>query len=621
MRTLLRIGAPLILPWWIVIPAITWFVYEIRIERDITRLEQKTAERISLANRVIEDSISQLWRDSRMVTRVAATQLGAAEQASGAAVLAAVMNDFMHAHPLYTQARLLDPQCRERIRFDRRGSTVQRIDETELQDKSDRYYCHETLAMRPGEAYLSPLDLNIERGQIVLPHEPTLRIGTRVFGPDAQVLGLIVLNYNASGILDAFRQSGGEQLALLNEDGYWLASANRDDTFGFALGHPERTFSRAQPGLWQILTDGEATRGRLQANEHLWLYRRLPALQVASVLNGPTWYIVGELDPEQINELIREQGSLHAFLGGLALLIVTALAGLLAQRDVRQARTAEALAATNVQLNESLARLESSLEDRVLSEKLASLGLLVAGVAHELNTPLGGAMLTSTQLEDELETLEKAYAAGLRQSDIKHHIERNREGLDLLRRNLERAGTLISRFKKLASDRATSERASFALRTVVDDILALIHSETKHSRIKVAVDVAGDITLDSYPGPLGQVLQNLVQNAFRHGFAPGATGTVSIAASVADGNVNITISDDGVGIPEGHQERIWDPFFTTARSTGGTGLGLHLCQQLAGSILGGQLELARSAPGEGTSMALTIPQVAPDHLVAAGDAG
>lgn len=614
MRTFLRIGAPLILPWWIVIPAITWLVYELRLERDLERLEQQTVESMALANDVIVDSIRQLWLDSRMITRVAATQLGKPQADDGTSVLASVMNDFMQTHPRYTQARLLDTRCREWIRFDRHDGIVLQAAETALQDKSDRYYCRETLSVQADQAYLSPLDLNVEHGAIVVPHEPTLRIGTRVFGPDGEALGLVVLNYNARDILASFSRSGGGQLSLLNDDGYWLASQDPADSFGFMLGHPERRISLSQPALWQAMTTGDAVAGQVRTDGALWLYRRLPAVQVSATLKGPTWYIAGHLDPARRDALVQEQAWPHVILGGLALMIVTVLAAMLAQRDIRQTRTSEALAAANGRLSESLARLESSLDERVRSEKLASLGLLVAGVAHELNTPLGGAMLTSTQLEDELSSLEQAYAAGLRQSDIQRHIEHSHEGLQLLHRNLDRAGRLISRFKAVASDRATSERSRFSLRETVDDILALIHTETKHSPIRVTVDVDESIVMDSYPGPLGQVIQNLVQNAFRHGFPSGSAGTVTIAAHRAGDEVTLTVRDDGNGIPEGARERIWDPFFTTARSSGGTGLGLHLSQQLVGNILGGRLELVHSAPGEGTCMRLTMPCAAPEHV-------
>ncbi|WP_230969877.1 sensor histidine kinase [Nitrogeniibacter aestuarii] len=621
MRTLLRIGAPLILPWWIVIPAITWLVYELRLERDLERLEQQTVESMAQANDIIVDSIRQLWLDSRMITRVAATQLGNPAATEGQSVLASVMNDFMQTHPRYTQARLLDTGCKERIRFDRRGDLILQATEKDLQDKSDRYYCRETLSVQADQAYLSPLDLNVERGEIVLPHEPTLRIGTRVFGPDGEALGLIVLNFNAGDILATFSRSGGGQMSLLNDEGYWLASQDPADSFGFMLERPDRRISLTQPDLWQAMTNSSAVAGHVKTSESLWLYRRLPAVQVSTTLKGPTWYIAGHLDPAKRDALVQEQAWQHVLLGGLALMVVTALAAMLTQRDARQARTSAALAAANIRLRESLERLESSLDERVRSEKLASLGLLVAGVAHELNTPLGGAMLTSTQLEDELRTLEQAYAAGLRQSDIQRHIERSQEGLQLLHRNLDRAGRLISRFKGVASDRATSERSRFTLRETVDDILALIHSETKHSPIRVTVDVDESIVMDSYPGPLGQVIQNLVQNAFRHGFRNGATGTIVITARRAGDEVTLTVEDDGGGIPQGAQARIWDPFFTTARSSGGTGLGLHLSQQLVGNVLGGKLELAHSAPGEGTCMRLTMPCTAPEHVTEEASTG
>ncbi len=291
---------------------------------------------------------------------------------------------------------------------------------------------------------------------------------------------------------------------------------------------------------------------------------------------------------------------------------LTAHAALLEQRV---AGRTEALSRANEELRGALEALKSTQSGLIEAEKLASLGRLVAGVAHELNTPLGNALTVVTTLEDLLAGLEARIASNtLRRSDLQTHVEEAREGQDILQRNVMRAADLVSGFKQLAIDQTTDMRRSFGLVEVVNEILITVRPSFNRTPFRIETDLQ-DVTMDSYPGPLGQVLTNLLLNALNHAFAGRDAGCVAISTRVLDdGQVCLVCRDDGVGMSPEVLQRIFEPFFTTRFGQGGSGLGLHIARNIVVGLLGGAIEVS-SAPGQGTVFRVTIPPVAPARPV------
>ncbi len=265
------------------------------------------------------------------------------------------------------------------------------------------------------------------------------------------------------------------------------------------------------------------------------------------------------------------------------------------------------------------AQFEEIREQQVRMDRLASLGLMVAGVAHEMNTPLGAAMLTLDKLAEELAQFKTAFTSGLRKTDIERLNRQFDEGVAMTARYLARCAQVIRQFKQVASDRASAERRIFAAGEVVRDVIHLMDSQIRTTKIQLVLDLQGQIELDSYPGVLGQVLQNLVDNALLHAFDSDADGSITVAMrETGDGqSISLTVTDDGKGIPPALYERIWDPFFTTRRNKGGTGLGLHIVQQLVSEVLGGNIVHRPAPQGKGTEFAVILPKVAPQDPVAA----
>lgn len=273
-------------------------------------------------------------------------------------------------------------------------------------------------------------------------------------------------------------------------------------------------------------------------------------------------------------------------------------------------RTAE-LADKNARLKEALESLQNAQEVLIQSEKLSSLGSVVAAVAHELNTPIGNSRTVATSLLEFTRQLEARFATGLARSDLMTYLEKARQCSELIDRNLERAGDLIYAFKEVAVDRASSQRRKFDLKTVIDEVLDTFLPTLKHSPYRFEIELPDGVACDSYPGPLGQVLINMVNNAVVHGFGGREHGVVRVQAETLPGDwIRLTISDDGAGIAPQDLPRIFDPFFTTRLGQGGSGLGLNIVHNIVTGLMGGRIGV-ESRVGEGCRFVVEFPRQAP----------
>ncbi|TVP87700.1 MAG: HAMP domain-containing protein [Pseudomonadaceae bacterium] len=261
------------------------------------------------------------------------------------------------------------------------------------------------------------------------------------------------------------------------------------------------------------------------------------------------------------------------------------------------------------QLSESLRNLEMTQASLVQSEKLAGLGALVAGIAHELNTPIGNArMMASTLQARSVELTEKAQQ-GLRRSDLDSYLALVAEGCQILESSLSQSSRLIASFKQVAVDQTSYQRRSFSLAEVVDEIILSMAPAIRRQGLRVHRQLDNDIQMDSYPGPIGQILLNLINNAMVHAF-DGESGDVWIEATTEGGRLLLSLKDNGKGIPEDNLGKIFDPFFTSRLGQGGSGLGLNIVYNLINGLLGGEIEVS-SETGQFTCFTLRIPLVAP----------
>jgi len=239
-------------------------------------------------------------------------------------------------------------------------------------------------------------------------------------------------------------------------------------------------------------------------------------------------------------------------------------------------------------------------------EKLASLGAMVAGVAHELNTPIGNSLLMASTLHEKTETLAARFAQStLKKSDLEGWIAAASEASALIQRSLHAAAELVNSFKQVSVDQASTQRRRFDLAQACHEIAATIMNQVRRGGHTLTLEVAPGIVMDSYPGPLGQVLINFVNNALLHAFeGPGGNMVLSASLSGSD-RVRIEFRDDGRGIPAEHLSRIFDPFFTTRMGQGGTGLGLNIAYNIVTTLLKGSIQV--ESAGKGTVFILDLP--------------
>ncbi|TDR81595.1 sensor histidine kinase [Paludibacterium purpuratum] len=257
-------------------------------------------------------------------------------------------------------------------------------------------------------------------------------------------------------------------------------------------------------------------------------------------------------------------------------------------------------------------RLVQTQQTLVESEKLASLGGLVAGVAHEINTPVGISLTAASHLAAVTQQLNSELEAGaIKKSDFQNYLATAKESCELILSNAERAANLIHSFKQVAVDQTSEARRDFQLEDYLHEIITSLRPKFKRTSIEIQIDCEPDLLMDSYPGALSQVMTNLLVNAVTHAFDESQPGRIEIAAHrLENGYLSLTVKDNGKGIAPENMGKIFQPFFTTRRGSGGSGLGLHIVYNVVRQRLGGSIDVS-SALGEGTVFSIRLPCIAP----------
>lgn len=278
----------------------------------------------------------------------------------------------------------------------------------------------------------------------------------------------------------------------------------------------------------------------------------------------------------------------------------------------------QALKEANQELIQTLEKLHQFQRQMVQNEKMASLGDMVAGVAHEVNTPIGLGVTASTMMLDRLTELKKAFEdKTLKASMLSKFMNEGEENLNIIYRNLNRAAELISSFKQVAVDQSSEQDRSFSFKQLMDEILLSMRPRLKNLSHEISIECDSELHIETKAGPINQIMINLIMNSIIHGFEDKDKGHIHINAELLDGSkLNLTYSDDGKGIPEHMRKRIFDPFVTTKRGQGGSGLGMHLVFNLVTQALNGSISLS-SEVGKGVEFHIIFPvkQVQPEKLL------
>ena len=267
----------------------------------------------------------------------------------------------------------------------------------------------------------------------------------------------------------------------------------------------------------------------------------------------------------------------------------------------------EQVAHRTSELEAALQRLHQSQEQLASSEAKATLSTLIASVSHELGTPIGNSVMMASTLSDQARDFEGMLESGnLKRSDLASFVAAQLEGSGMVLSNLKRATELLSNFRQVAADQASEQRREFDLATVVREIISTLTPTIKRHAHRVVVEIPDGILMDSQPGPLGQIVINLFNNAYLHAFEGRSDSVLTIRAAVEAGQVQLQFEDNGVGIPEENLVKLFEPFFSTKIGKGGTGLGMAIVANLVQKTLGGSIAV-RSSVGQGTCFDIRLP--------------
>ncbi len=414
----------------------------------------------------------------------------------------------------------------------------------------------------------------------------------------------ITANLDAEAVFHALHRHAGTLLAfdsfalyLLDEGGDHL-----ELRYGLELGRP-------LPTIWRSLSDPVSVVSRCARDrQELLIQRHAYETDAPSHIPGTrfmrTLLLAPLLAGSRLIGVMTVQSTQENAYGERERLIFRSLSA--------YGAIALSNAAAYAKVDSTLSELRLTQNRLVQQEKHASLGQLVAGVAHEINTPLGVAFTLATHLEEERDLVASAFRTGeLTRLSMNQFLDKLQEGLRILTGNLQRAAELVRSFKQVSADRSSEAKRTLDLSAYLSDVVRSLEPMLREGRVKVAIDAQPGLVLTTMPGLLAQVVTNLVQNAVLHGFIGVEAPQILIAAGRAAGDrLAIAITDNGIGMPAEVRAKAFDPFYTTRRDSGGTGLGLHIVHNLVTGALGGDIDLA-SIPGHGTRFLIHLPMNPP----------
>jgi signal transduction histidine kinase len=261
----------------------------------------------------------------------------------------------------------------------------------------------------------------------------------------------------------------------------------------------------------------------------------------------------------------------------------------------------------NEELFRTLDALQKAQSYLVESEKMAALGTLVAGIAHEINTPIGISITAVSFLKDSDEKFsELFYKGNAKRSDLEKYLLKTNETATMIFNNLDRAAKLIRSFKQVAVDQSNEERRTFRVKQYLEELIHSLYPNLKKTKLKVTIGCEEECEIDSYPGAIAQIITNLIMNSIIHAYGYDEEGEIRIDVIRTEEKLTIEYSDDGKGMEIEVKDKIFEPFFTTKRGEGGTGLGLHVIYNIVTLQLKGQI-VCSSAPGKGTAFLISLP--------------
>ncbi|MDE8604559.1 HAMP domain-containing sensor histidine kinase [Marinomonas sp. RSW2] len=591
---------------------LSWGGYRFFLDNKISQLAWNESEVLSRSATVFSREMGHIKRVTLLLRNSVNARLTSKNQTAFSAdweeLVVDEFSQFARTSSLISQVRWIMPNGLERVRINSQAGVITRVDDSQLQDKSDRNYIKNAPRATENDVYVSSLDLNIENKEIVRPFQPTVRGVVKITGDQS---GFLVVNYDLSKLFELIRTFSTEEVSLeiVDAKGQWVLAADSSLEWGALLHSNDSRLNIKThlPIIWQSMnaTDGLE---RVFNNGRLWSFLKQNIDDVIGTQSEQvsSLYFVARSYSEAFSIW---QGKLLLAIIGIAVFCFIAIAWLVWRQITAQFETYRLLTLlqeekaqaehANRKLNLTNKRLVDLQDELVETSKLSSLGMMVAGLAHEMHTPLGGVRMAMSSCKVWLDK-----EIGRSPSD---GLDKMNDSLLIADKNLTRALDIVSSFKRIVSDRTAQDAQLFFFHNVLNDIVLTYKSTFKNRvGISLVIECPDDIEMIGYPGAMSQIIQNLFDNAFEYAFQRSAKGQITITASKEKENLIFSFEDSGNGISPDVLGSVFEPFITTGRQNNHTGLGLHLVNQWVYQLMKGHIEVT-SEVGVGTKFIFTIP--------------
>ncbi len=641
----------LFLPWLLIFSLTAALGYRQLVDSRTMPLYEQRLEAIESVSHTIYSALATLERDALYLSRNDIVREFDPQNVDHLVEQKEKIKDlfssFSVAYLHYVQIRWIAADGMEQVRCEQQDRKVYCLKDEDLQNKADRYYFQQGFNVDAGKIFLSRLDLNVENWAIQVPYIPTIRSVAPIFGEDGKRVGVVVINFNARAMLDDVVAAGhgfNVPLFMVNGRGQWIIGERPGDSWAHLLGSSGNSFASRYPQVWSHLESSQRT--WMSAPSGAWIGRWFE-LETSSIEDtkdsSESLIVIGHVSTETMAELkqtaLLEVGGLYFVAIALSLWAAWMLARAATHRQqavIEAERRGAQLSEANKLLTQTLYNLQVMQDDLVRAERLSSLGMMVAGIAEQLSGPLGVTSATLASLQERLALFKAALRAGdvvppalldlkaVKDVGAKHAdpsrtsilelLSHFQSGLNAAAENAHKAADLIAAFKQLAADRGECERRRFTMQDLLRDAVGAVSARLEKRHITVELNCPEDIVLDSYPGPLAQVVESLLRNVCDHAYGV-AGGPLYISVRQRQEMMVMIIEDTGRGIPEEDRRHLFGPFFgkdkaSRSGKSASSGMGLYIAYRFVTETLDGKLSL-KTVLGLGARFTIEVPLVAP----------
>ena len=503
------------------------------------------------------------------------------------------------------QVRWIDSQGAEQVRLNKTADNeVAAVAPNALQNKRNRYYVEAGLALADDEVFISQIDLNVEQGKVERPFLPTVRAVIKARLPSMGD-GLLVINFDLRSLLNEVSSLSEADIQLLVAAGRqrWIVHPDKDQQWRTDLNQTAANIATDLPELLLSVRKSGFAQG-VEIDSQLF-----SAMSISSPYQSESSLqdivIVSQTAPYLLSSL-KEQALFYSTLLGVATVLAGFILLSLYSRHLREVnQLSHALTLERDNLQTTLERQSALINELAETKKLSSLSIMVAGLAHELNTPVGATQLALSSQASLLDNLTQNKQAGLTKSAFDAYLEQSGKTLQQAQHNNQRAIELIQSFKRLTFERANNELNTFCIAEHLDDLCKSMKGLLHKHNVRLVTTVPNDITLTGYAGAFSQIVQIILTNAIDHAFDNMAGASIELSAKYHNNDVVVTVRDNGKGIAPEELADIFEPFVTSKRQEQHTGLGLHMARVWIEQAFKGAIQV-ESRPGKGTAFKLTF---------------